>query len=129
MEGVKQDIKDRSYRSVGSRLRGSEDFSDSLRGHQNRVGKNESAEAIRNDIYENRNHMERDRVIQIIDPIILFCLCVLVIFLPIAHTESIRAFSLGIPIGLWFLKSILSRRLLFTRTPADLPILLFTLVA
>jgi O-antigen ligase len=73
--------------------------------------------------------MERDRIIQHFDHITLFCLCVLVIFLPIAHTESIRAFSLGIPVGLWFLKSILSRRFLFTRTPVDLPILLFTLVA
>jgi O-antigen ligase len=73
--------------------------------------------------------MGRDRIIQYIDHLILFCLCVLVIFLPIAHTETIRAFSLGIPGGLWFLKSILSRRFLFTRTPVDLPILLFTLVA
>ena len=73
--------------------------------------------------------MERDRVIQYIDHLILFCLCVLVIFLPIAHTETIRAFSLGIPVGLWFLKSILIRRFLFTRTAVDLPILLFTLVA
>jgi O-antigen ligase len=129
MEGVKQDIKERSYRSVGSRLRGSEDFSGSLRGPQNLHGKNESPEAIRNDIFEKRNNMERDRIIQHFDNIILSCLCVLVIFLPIAHTETIRAFSLGIPVGLWFLKSILSRRFLFTRTPADLPILLFTLVA
>jgi len=64
-----------------------------------------------------------------IDGFILFCLCVLVIFLPIAHTETIRAFALGIPGGLWIIKMILSRRLLFSRTPLDLPLLLFTIVA
>jgi hypothetical protein len=93
------------------------------------VGKNESTGAIRNDIFEKRNDMERDRVIQYIDHLILFCLCVLVIFLPIAHTETIRAFTLGIPAGLWIIKAVLCRRWLFTRTAVDLPILLFTLVA
>ena len=64
-----------------------------------------------------------------IDGFILFCLCVLVVFLPIAHTEGIRAFALGIPCGLWIIKMILSRRILFSRTPLDLPLLLFTIVA
>jgi putative inorganic carbon (HCO3(-)) transporter len=73
--------------------------------------------------------MERERVLRYIDQIILFCFCVLVIFLPIAHTESIRAFAMGIPAGLWIIKAILCRRFLFMRTPLDLPILLFTLVA
>ena len=73
--------------------------------------------------------MDRDRLIRHIDHIILFSLCVLVIFLPIAHTETIRAFSMGIPAGLWVIKAILCRRWLFTRTSVDLPILLFTLVA
>jgi len=73
--------------------------------------------------------MDRERVIRHIDQIILFCLCVLVIFLPIAHTESIRSFAMGIPAGLWIIKAILCRRFLFMRTPLDLPILLFTLVA
>ena len=73
--------------------------------------------------------MERERVLRYIDQIILFCFCVLAIFLPIAHTESIRAFSLGIPTGLWIIKAILCRRFLFVRTPVDLPILLFTLIA
>ena len=73
--------------------------------------------------------MERERVIRYIDQIILFCFCVLVIFLPIAHTETIRAFAIGIPAGLWIIKAILCRRFLFMRTPLDLPILLFTLVA
>ncbi len=73
--------------------------------------------------------MERERVLRYIDQIILFCFCVLVIFLPIAHTETIRAFAMGIPAGLWIIKAILCRRFLFMRTPLDLPILLFTLVA
>jgi O-antigen ligase len=73
--------------------------------------------------------MKWPKLIKFIDYFILFCLCVLVIFLPIAHTESIRAFSLGIPAGLWIIKAILCRRFLFVRTPVDLPILLFTLVA
>ena len=64
-----------------------------------------------------------------IDQFILFCFCVLVIFLPIAHTETIRAFAIGIPLGLWIIKAILTRRPLFVRTPLDLPILLFTLIA
>jgi O-antigen ligase len=73
--------------------------------------------------------MEREKVLRYIDQVILFCFCVLVIFLPIAHTESIRAFGLCIPAGLWIIKAILCRRFLFARTPMDLPILLFTMVA
>jgi len=73
--------------------------------------------------------MERERVLRYIDQIILFCFCVLVIFLPIAHTETIRAFAMCIPAGLWIIKAILCRRFLFMRTPMGLPILLFTLVA
>ncbi|HSR10119.1 MAG TPA: hypothetical protein VLS90_01645, partial [Thermodesulfobacteriota bacterium] len=70
--------------------------------------------------------MDRARMTAYIDRVILFCLCVLVVFLPIAHTESIRAFALGIPGGLWIIKSILARRALFSRTPLDLPLFLFT---
>jgi O-antigen ligase len=73
--------------------------------------------------------MEREKVLRYIDQVILFCFCVLVIFLPIAHTETIRAFAMCIPAGLWIIKAILCRRFLFARTPMDLPILLFTLVA
>jgi hypothetical protein len=69
------------------------------------------------------------KLIEWIDRVILFCFCVLVIFLPIAHTETIRAFAMCIPAGLWIIKAILCRRFLFARTPMDLPILLFTLVA
>jgi O-antigen ligase len=69
------------------------------------------------------------KLIEWIDRVILFCFCVLVIFLPIAHTESIRAFAMCIPAGLWIIKAILCRRFLFARTPMDLPIILFTLVA
>jgi O-antigen ligase len=69
------------------------------------------------------------KLIEWIDRVILFCFCVLVIFLPIVHTETIRAFAMCIPAGLWIIKAILCRRFLFARTPMDLPILLFTLVA
>jgi O-antigen ligase len=73
--------------------------------------------------------MEQKKVIQYIDDFILFCFCVLVIFLPIAHTESIRSFSFGIPAALWIVKMIIKRKWLFQRTPLDIPILLFTMVA
>ena len=73
--------------------------------------------------------MEQQKVIQYIDDFILFCFCVLVIFLPIRETESIRAFSFGIPLGLWIIKMLITRKWLFTRTPLDLPMLLFTIVA
>jgi O-antigen ligase len=73
--------------------------------------------------------MNADKIISHIDNIILFCLCVLVVFLPIAHTESIRAFSLGIPAVLWVIKMVLLRRTLLSRTPLDMPVLLFTFVA
>jgi O-antigen ligase len=64
-----------------------------------------------------------------IDQVILFCLYVLVFFLPIAHTETIRALAVAIPFVLWIVKMILERRWLWIRTPIDIPILLFTLVA
>ena len=73
--------------------------------------------------------MEQQKVIQYIDHFTLFCFCVLVIFLPIAHTETIRAFSIAIPAGLWIIKTILRRQWLLDRTPLDIPILLFTVVA
>jgi O-antigen ligase len=73
--------------------------------------------------------MDRERVIRHIDTLIFFSFCVLVIFLPIAHTETVRAFAFAIPAGLWIIKMILTRRFLFTRTFLDLPILLFTIVA
>jgi O-antigen ligase len=73
--------------------------------------------------------MDRARLLAAIDRVLLFCLCVLGIVLPMAHTESIRSFALGIPAGLWGIKAILTRRWLFRRTPVDVPILLFTLVA
>jgi O-antigen ligase len=73
--------------------------------------------------------VDRGKILLTIDGLILFGLLVLVVFLPIAHTETIRALAMGIPLGLWVLKMILSRRWLFSRTPLDWPILLFTVVA
>lgn len=73
--------------------------------------------------------MDRTRILPYLDGLILVGILVLVVFLPIAHTETIRALALGIPLGLWFLKMILDRRWLFSRTPLDWPILLFTVVA
>ena len=73
--------------------------------------------------------MDRRKILLYIDGLILAGLLVLVVFLPIAHTETIRALGMGIPMGLWFMKMILRRRWLFSRTPLDWPILLFTVVA
>jgi O-antigen ligase len=73
--------------------------------------------------------MDRTRLLENIDRFQLFCFCVLGVVLPMAHTESIRSFALGLPAGLWIIKCFLTRRLLFRRTPVDLPILLFTAVA
>jgi O-antigen ligase len=73
--------------------------------------------------------VDRGKILLTIDGLILFGLLVLVVFLPIAHTETIRALAMGIPLGLWVLKMFLSRRWLFSRTPLDWPILLFTVVA
>ncbi|HSR12097.1 MAG TPA: O-antigen ligase family protein [Thermodesulfobacteriota bacterium] len=73
--------------------------------------------------------MDSARVISYLDRLILLCLCVLVVFLPIAHTESVRAFALGIPAGLWIIKSILAGRPLFSRTALDLPLFFFTIIA
>ena len=74
-------------------------------------------------------NMTLDRVINRLNQCILFCFCILIIFLPIAHTETIRAFSFGIPACLWVIKMILQRRWLFSKTPLDIPILLFSIVA
>ena len=73
--------------------------------------------------------MNSEKIIQGFDHLILTGLCVLIFFLPIAHTETIRAFSFGIPLALWFLKMAVQKRWLFKRTPLDLPIFLFTAVA
>lgn len=71
----------------------------------------------------------RPRILNGLDAVILFCLCVLVFFLPIAHTESIRSFSFLIPVGLWVIKMILERQWLMVRTPLDIPLALFTVCA
>ncbi len=68
-------------------------------------------------------------VIRRIDQVIFSCFCILVFFLPIAHTESIRSFSIGIPFGLWIIKMIIQRQWLLRETPLDIPILLFTIIA
>jgi len=73
--------------------------------------------------------VDRRKILRYIDGLILAGLLVLVFFLPIAHTESVRALAMGIPLGLWLIKMTLSRRWLFSRTPLDWPILLFTVVA
>ena len=78
--------------------------------------------------FKGKVKMNWARVEKFIDRFILFCFCVLVIFLPIAHTETIRAFSFGIPLGLWIIKMLITRKWLFTRTPLDIPILLFTVI-
>lgn len=72
--------------------------------------------------------MNRESIIGWIDHLILTGLCILVIFLPIAHTETIRAFALGIPGGLWIIKMVWLRKWPLRRTPLDFPILLFTAV-
>ncbi len=71
--------------------------------------------------------MTLDKVISRINQCILLCFCILLIFLPIAHTETVRAFSFGIPACLWIIKMILQRRWLFRKTPLDIPILLFSI--
>ena len=73
--------------------------------------------------------MDRRKILLHIAGLILVGLLVLVVFLPIAHTETVRALAMGIPLGLWVMKMILSRRWLFSRTPLDWPVLLFTVVA
>lgn len=73
--------------------------------------------------------MGSEKSILWVDHLILFCLCTLVFFLPIAHTETIRALCFGIPLGLWVIKMIVQRRWLLRRTPLDIPISLFSLVA
>ena len=72
--------------------------------------------------------MAMEKFLRVSDYLILFCFCVLVIVLPIAHTETIRAFSFGIPLGLWIIKMILQKQWIWRRTPLDIPILLFTIV-
>ena len=64
-----------------------------------------------------------------IDNIILFCLSVLIFVLPIAHTASIRAFCIIFAIIMWIGKMVIEKRLLFERTPLDIPNLAFLLLA
>jgi O-antigen ligase len=78
---------------------------------------------------ETDTSMKPEKIISGSDSVILAGFCVLIFILPIAHTESIRAFSIGIPMAFWLLKMALQRRWLFVRTPLDVPILLFTAVA
>ena len=79
---------------------------------------------------ENGNSsMKAQKIIPWINLVILIYLCLLVFYLPIAHTETIRAFAFGIPSALWFFKMILQKRLLFKRTPLDIPIMLCTAAA
>lgn len=58
---------------------------------------------------------------------ILLCLSALVVILPIAHTTSIRAGLEILALLLWIIKMLCSRKVLVTRTPLDLPLLLFLL--
>ncbi|MBF0328441.1 MAG: O-antigen ligase family protein [Nitrospirae bacterium] len=55
----------------------------------------------------------------------LFCLCVLVFVLPIAHTITVRSFAIGITIAAVLGRYYLSRDFRYIKTPFELPFLLF----
>ena len=59
----------------------------------------------------------------------LICFCVLFFILPIAHTETVRAFALGIPGGIWIFRMVGYRQWPSSRPFIDLPILLFTAIS
>lgn len=86
------------------------------------------AEILKADTTEFKT-INKDKLFSIFDKIILFSLAVLILVLPISHTATIRALAIVIPTILWLTKSIIKKRLLFVRTPLDIPILLFFLTA
>lgn len=59
------------------------------------------------------------------DKVILLFICALVAVLPVAHTTTLRAVLLLIPLALWGVKMARQRKVLIRRTPLDLPLLLF----
>ncbi|MBI5199205.1 MAG: O-antigen ligase family protein [Nitrospirae bacterium] len=71
--------------------------------------------------------MKRDRAVQYCDLGIELSLNLLIFILPFRHAATIRGFCILFPLLLWIIKMFLQKRLLFSRTPLDLPIVAFFL--
>lgn len=56
---------------------------------------------------------------------VLFCLCVLVFVLPVAHTITVRSFAIGIAIAGLLARFYMSGYFRHIKTPFELPLLLF----
>ncbi len=69
--------------------------------------------------------LSKEKKLEYIDKTIAFCLMGLVIILPIAHTTTIRALLLWIPVFFWVVKMIIERRCGLKRTPFEIPMFIF----
>lgn len=73
--------------------------------------------------------MNKDNLVRYADRGIEFSLILLIFILPFTHTASIRAFCIIFATIMWMAKMVLEKRLLFERTPIDIPNLAFFLWA
>lgn len=64
-----------------------------------------------------------------IDQLIIFCLCILIFVLPIAHTTTIRSFALYTPAVLLIIRYYIDKNFKFIKTSFELPFLAFFFVA
>ncbi len=71
--------------------------------------------------------MKKERIVQYCDMGIELSLNLLIFILPFRHTATIRSFCILFPVLLWIVKMVLQRRLLFSRTPLNSPVLIFLL--
>ncbi len=71
--------------------------------------------------------MKKDRAVQYCDLGIELSLNLLIFILPFRHTATIKGFCVLFPLLLWIIKMFLQKRLLFSRTPLDLPVVVFFL--
>ncbi len=72
---------------------------------------------------------QKDKVGIMINHGILFCFCILIFFLPIAHTATIRSFTIFTPLILIIIRYYFLRDIRFINTSFELPFLAFFITA
>lgn len=71
----------------------------------------------------------KERQIEIIDRVMVWCFAGLVFVLPMAHTMSIRSVFMFLPLFLWIYKMVLARSIIFVKNQMTAPLAAFAVVA
>lgn len=69
--------------------------------------------------------MNNMKITKYFDRAILFFMAILILILPVAHTTSLRAACIILPVMLWLTRVVVNKERWCGRTPLDIPIIIF----